>query len=91
MNKLSVLFILLLAFSWNNLHWLVSFKRDGMKYFFCDSKRPGYIAGSYNDIHPFVQEYEQYRDRRIVTFRELETYKKQRRTKAVKRKATEKP
>ena len=66
------------------LHWLVSFKKDGMKYFFCDSKRPGYIAGPYNSAQVFIMEYEQYRDRKIVSYRELESYKKQRKSKSVK-------
>ena len=68
------------------LHWLVSFKRDGKTYFFSDSKRPGHIAGPYNDRQAFVDEYEQYRGRKIVAFQELESYQKQQRTKAVKRK-----
>jgi len=66
------------------LHWLVSFKKDGMKYFFCDSKRPGYIAGPYNSTQVFIREYEQYRDRKIVAYRELESYKKQRKSKSLK-------
>ena len=66
------------------LHWLVSFERDGMKYFFCDSKRPGYIAGPYNSTQVFINEYEQYRGRKIVTHQELESYKKQRKSKSVK-------
>ncbi len=67
------------------LHWLVSFKKDGMKYFFCDSKRPGYIAGPYNSTQAFISEYEQYRDRKIVAHRELESYKKQRKSQSAKR------
>ena len=73
------------------LHWLVSFKRDGKTYFFSDSKRPGHIAGPYNDIQAFVDDYGQYRGRKIVDFRELESYRKQRRKKAMKRRATKKP
>jgi len=61
------------------LHWLVSFRRDGKTYFFADSKRPGYIAGPYSDTQAFINEYEQYRGRRIVTFRELKSYEKQQR------------
>lgn len=67
------------------LHWLVSFKRDGKTYFFADSKRPGYIAGPYSDAREFINEYAQYRGRKIVVFRELESYEKQRRTPATKR------
>ena len=73
------------------LHWLVSFKRDGKTYFFADSKRPGLIAGPYNDSQAFVNEYEQYRGRKIVDFRELESYQKQRRTQATQQQASKKP
>ncbi len=73
------------------LHWLVSFRLNGKVYFFSDSNRPGHIAGPYNDLSAFVDEYEQHRGRKIVAFRELDSYKKQRRTKAMKREATMKP
>ena len=73
------------------LHWLVSFKRDGKIYFFADSKRPGYIAGPYNHTREFIADYEQYRGRKIVAFRELESYKKTRRTKKMKLQAPKKP
>jgi hypothetical protein len=72
------------------LHWLASFRRDGKIYFFSDSKRPGHIAGPYQDTKEFVDEYAHYRGRKIVAFRELESYKKQRGTKAVKRQKMEK-
>lgn len=73
------------------LHWLVSFKRDGMKYFFCDSKRPGYIAGPYNSTQVFISEYEQYRGRKIVAYRELESYQKQRKSQSPKERVTKSP
>jgi hypothetical protein len=76
------------TFRW---HWLVSFKRDGMKYFFCDSKRPGYIAGPYNTTQEFISEYEQYRGRRIVTHRELDSYQKQRKSLSTKGRVTKSP
>jgi hypothetical protein len=72
------------------LHWLVSFKRDGKAYFFADSKRPGHIAGPYNDAREFINEYAQYRGQKIVAFRELESYQKQRRTASPKRQELEK-
>ena len=65
-------------------HWLVSFKKDGMKYFFCDSKRPGHIAGPYNSTQDFISEYEQYRGRKIFSHKELESYKKQRKLQSAK-------
>jgi hypothetical protein len=66
------------------LHWLVSFRREGKIYFFADSKRPGHIAGPYNDVQAFITDYEQYRGRKIVSFRELDSYEKQRRPQAQK-------
>lgn len=73
------------------LHWLVSFKRDGMIYFFCDSKRPEYIAGPYRSTQVFIGEYEQYRGRKIVAHQELESYQKQRKSKSAKRRVTKRP
>jgi len=72
-------------------HWLVSFKRDGKTYFFADSKRPGHIAGPYNETREFVQDYERYRGRKIVAFREVESYQKQKRARALKLQRSEKP
>jgi hypothetical protein len=72
-------------------HWLASFKRDGKTYFFADSKRPGHIAGPYKDATEFVRDYEQYRDRKIQAFREVESYKKQQRTRSRQLQASEKP
>lgn len=63
------------------LHWIVSFKRDDKHYFFADSKRPGYIAGPYNSVQDFIQEYSTYRNRSIIDFKELDSYmKKHKRT-----------
>ena len=73
------------------LHWLVSFKKDGKKYFFCDSKRPGFLAGPYNSTQAFINEYEQYRDRKIVAHRELESYKKKRKLESMKGRRTKSP
>ena len=71
------------------LHWLVSFKRDGQSYFFADSKRPGHIAGPYNNTQEFINDYARYRGRKIVAFREVESFQKQRRTPALKTRAPE--
>jgi len=66
------------------LHWLVSFRRDGKLYFFADSKRPGDIVGPYDDTQAFVASYA-YDGRKVISFREVETYEKTRRTPAVMR------
>lgn len=72
-------------------HWLVSFKRDGRTYFFADSKCPGHIAGPYKDTSNFIHDYEQYRGRKILGFREVESYQKQQRAKTMKHQSSEKP
>src|SRR5262245_59147431 len=58
-------------------HWVATFERDGRTYVFADSKRPGHIAGPYRDVQEFVRDYEQYRERPIVAFREVDSYQKQ--------------
>ena len=73
------------------LHWLVSFRRGGKIYFFADSKRPGHICGPYNDVQNFIIEYEKYRQRKVVAFRELDSYEKQWRTPAEKQKHQKSP
>jgi hypothetical protein len=72
-------------------HWVVTFTRDGRTYVFADSKRPGHIAGPYADAGEFVREYEQYRGRRIVAFRELDSYQKQRRARAPRTETATRP
>ena len=66
------------------LHWLASFRRDGAWYFFADSKRPGHLAGPYATVQQFVDEYASYRGRRVVAFREVDSYQRRQRTLAVK-------
>jgi len=66
-------------------HWVVSFEEGGKRYFFADSKRPGHIAGPYADTPAFIAEYAAYRGRNIVSYRELETYERQQRSRAAKR------
>jgi hypothetical protein len=66
------------------LHWLASFTRDGRTYVFADSKRPGHIAGPYDNARQFIDGYARYRGRSIMAYRELASYQKQRRAQAVK-------
>ncbi len=58
------------------LHWLVMFVRDGKFYFFADSKRPGHMAGPFATVEQFIEQYAQYRGRRIVSNRGLESYQR---------------
>ena len=63
-------------------HWIVAFERGGEKYFFADSKRPGFVAGPYATTAAFIDDYSAYRGRRIVGFREVDTYGRQQRSMA---------
>jgi hypothetical protein len=65
-------------------HWVASFERDGKRYFFADSKRPGHLAGPYGSTQEFIAEYAMYRGRRIVSFREVESFERKMRTQAAK-------
>jgi len=60
-------------------HWIASYEQNGQRYFFADSKRPGHVDGPYANTEAFVATYAKYRQRAIVSFRELNSY--QRRTK----------
>lgn len=66
-------------------HWLVSFEIEGQRYFFADSKRPGHVAGPYASTREFVDEYEKYRGRRVVSFQERDSFERQLRTEARRR------
>lgn len=72
-------------------HWLATFRREGHRYFFADSKRPGHLAGPYATIQEFIREYEAYRGRRIVAFRELESYERRVRAMASRQPRAERP
>ena len=65
-------------------HWVASFKRAGMVYFFADSKRPGHIAGPYAQASEYIAAYAQYRRRQIVGFKELPSYQRQLKRRATK-------
>lgn len=65
-------------------HWVATFERGGQHYFFADSKRPGLLAGPYASTQAFIDDYAKYRGRRIVSFREAETYERRMRTLATR-------
>lgn len=62
-------------------HWVASYQKEGKYYFFADSKRPGYISGPFNSTDEFMNQYEKYRQREIISFKELNDFKKKRRLK----------
>ncbi len=63
-------------------HWVASYRRNGQVYFFADSKRPGHVAGPYGSVQQFIDAYGKYRGRRIVAFKELESFERQLRKQA---------
>jgi hypothetical protein len=65
-------------------HWVVAFEREGMLYFFADSKRPGHIAGPFASTQAYVDEYAQYRGRQITAFRELPSYQRRAKVQAAR-------
>ena len=72
-------------------HWLATFERDGKRYFFADSKRPGFMAGPYGSVGEFVAEYAIYRGREVVSFRVVDTHERRTRTMAAKQSRSDRP
>jgi len=70
-------------------HWIATYERDGQRYFFADSKRPGHIDGPYASTQAFLDAYAMYRQRSIVSFRELDSYQRRTRTAAQRQPARE--
>ena len=61
------------------MHWLASFQRGGTYYFFADSYFPTRLAGPFDSVGDFVNHYQDARGRTIVSYRLVDTYRKQRR------------
>ena len=66
-------------------HWMAGFERDGARWYFADSKRPGHLAGPYASAAAFVDEYARYRGRDVVAFRERDGFERAMRTPAARR------
>ena len=55
-------------------HWIATFRRDGKIWFFADSRRPGHVAGPYDSVDAFIEEYARFRARPIVKWRETDSF-----------------
>jgi hypothetical protein len=66
-------------------HWLAGFERDGSRWYFADSKRPGHLAGPYASAAAFVDAYARYRGREVVAFAERDSYERTMRATSAKR------
>jgi len=58
-------------------HWIATYRRGDAHYFFADSRYPGRIYGPYPAVQAFVAEYAQLRQRPVVAYREVESYRRQ--------------
>jgi hypothetical protein len=65
-------------------HWLASYRRPEGIYFFADSKRPGHVAGPYASVASFMADYQEYRGRKVVSFRELDSHERKVRVRAAR-------
>lgn len=63
-------------------HWIASFRRDGKIWFFADSRRPGHLAGPYDSVDAFIEDYARYRARPIKAWRETDSFQRRTRTQA---------
>ena len=57
-------------------HWVVQYEADGKLYYFADSKRPGHVDGPYATVQEYIDRYAQYRQRKIVSYRTMESYER---------------
>jgi hypothetical protein len=66
-------------------HWMVVYKKNDKLYTMADTKRPGHISGPHDDIADFIAEYEQFRKRRILSYKITNTYRKKLKNRSRKR------
>ena len=67
-------------------HWVAIYQDTPGYYIFADSKRPGYISGPYKKVDDFIIDYQAFRDRKIVSWNVLASYKKKKMEKMVRQK-----
>jgi len=61
------------------LHWIASFRRQGKFYFFADSHYPRRLSGPFKSVASFIKTYQDARGRRIISYRLVDSYRKERR------------
>ncbi|MHC4638939.1 MAG: transglutaminase-like domain-containing protein [Planctomycetota bacterium] len=57
-------------------HWMIMYKENDQLYIMADTKRPGHISGPYNAMSEFITAYEDFRKRKIISYKITDTYKK---------------
>lgn len=58
-------------------HWMTVYRDSSGYYFLADSKRPGLITGPYRIVDDFITDYQTFRERKIVSWKILISYMKQ--------------
>lgn len=67
-------------------HWVAVYQDSSNYYFWADSKRPGHTAGPYKMIDEFIADYQDFRDRKIVSWKILSSYEKKKKQKIMQKK-----
>ena len=62
-------------------HWVSIYEDTQGYYLLGDSKRPGYIAGPFEKVDDFIEKYQKFRDRKIVSWQVLLNYNKMKKKK----------
>lgn len=57
-------------------HWLVVYREADQVFVLADTKRPGYLSGPHRHLAEFITEYQVFRNRKIITYKLRDTYKK---------------
>lgn len=57
-------------------HWMAVYQDSSGYHFLADSKRPGYVVGSYKNVEDFITEYQAFRERKIVSWKILMSYER---------------
>ena len=58
-------------------HWMAVYRDSSGYYFLADSKRPGFITAPYKTVDDFIADYQTYRGRKIISWKILMSFKKQ--------------
>jgi hypothetical protein len=57
-------------------HWLVVYRQADQLFVIADTKRPGYCSGPHARLADFINDYQTFRKRKIITYKLRDTYKK---------------
>lgn len=71
-------------------HWVLAYKHNDQFYVTADSKQPGVISGPFDSVQDFITGYEEFRERKIESFKLLSDYKKTQKKRMVKNQRSDK-